>query len=146
MYDWMDGRIFVLFLVWRTPLSRLSVGDVDVHAPFKQCTTTSNFPSTSSASNSSVQMLFESKAEKDLTWFSSAMVLTTCGTYSYFSGDPAAAVASLSCWMIESTWAMASCERRVPMLIFVRVPFVVVALLPGSVGEDGAAISFLRTP
>jgi hypothetical protein len=57
-------------------------------------------------------MLFESKAENALTWFSSAMVLTTRETY---SGSGATA---LSCAIIESTCAIASCDLRVPMLIF----------------------------
>jgi hypothetical protein len=75
-------------------------------------------------------MLLESKAEKDLTWFSSAIVLTTVETYS-MSGD--AKCRALSCWMIELTWAMASWERRVPMLIFV-MGLLAVSLtpLPGS--------------
>ena len=46
--------------------------------------------------------------------------------------------------MMDSTWAMASWERRVPMLIFVMglvlVLVVLTPLLAGSVGEDGAAM------
>jgi hypothetical protein len=110
-----------------------------VDKPFKQCTTTSNSPFASSASSSSVQMLLESNAEKDLTWFSSAIVLTTVETYS-MSGD--ARWRALSCWMMDSTWAMASWERRVPMLILVMglLLVVMVLLLVGSDGEDTAAM------
>ena len=46
--------------------------------------------------------------------------------------------------MMDSTWAMASWERRVPMLIFgMGVGLVLVVLTPllaGSVGEDGVAM------
>jgi len=109
------------------------------HSPFKQCTTTSSLPSASKASSSSVQILFESKAEKDFTWFSSAIVLTTWETYS-ISSDDDDDFAAFSCWMIESTCAMASWERRVPMLILVMFLLVLLVLLVGSVGEDGVAI------
>jgi hypothetical protein len=50
----------------------------------------------------------------------------------------------LSCWMMDSTWAMASWERRVPMLILVMglvlELMVLTPLLTGSVGEDGVAM------
>ena len=70
-------------------------------------------------------------------------MLTTWGTYS-ISGD--ARCRDLSCWMMDSTWAMASWERRVPMLIFVMglglVLVVLTPLLAGSVGEDGVAMIY----
>lgn len=47
---------------------------------------------------------------------------------------------ALSCFMIESTCAMASWERRVPTLILVMLLVVVLLPLTGSVGDDGAAI------
>jgi hypothetical protein len=110
--------------------SDINTMDGKDNKPFKQCTTTSNSPFASSASSSSVQMLLESKAEKDLTWFSSAIVLTTVETYS-MSGD--ARWRALSCWMMDSTWAMASWERRVPMLILVMGLVLVLVPLPESV-------------